>query len=127
MSLEFYEQIVRKEIAELWTVINELRGLTYALKEDKEANEKINLKRIEENTLIKRIIELEGLTRALKESHNNLCAPSLRKEPYKCPVCKGLGYLAVKLITKDDDLKKSLAFNPELTCHSCKGEGVVWG
>jgi hypothetical protein len=48
------------------------------------------------------------------------------KTPHKCPVCDGLGYWPVKLLTKDDDLKKSLTFKAELKCHTCEGKGIVF-
>lgn len=66
--------------------------------------------------LRERIEELELLTNALKEKYNSMCAPSLRKEPFKCPVCGGNGI----------GEKYSMGARND-PCDSCKGNGIVWG
>jgi hypothetical protein len=82
------------------------------------------IRQIDENRKIsKRVDELELLVNAIKESYNNLCAPALKKIPYKCPVCDGCG-----------NDKGATESNPNYefcmryaSCHSCKGSGIVWG
>lgn len=65
-----------------------------------------------------KIKELNRLINSIKESYNNLCAPSLRKEPHKCPVCNGT---TKRLL----ELPGGNFFNDP--CKSCNGKGIVWG
>lgn len=66
-----------------------------------------------------RINELELLTNALRDKYNSMCPPSLRKEPFKCPVCEGKTYCA----------KSNFQDGGYITfdCKSCEGKGVIWG
>lgn len=75
--------------------------------------------------LKKRCDELERLINAIKDSYNNICAPSLRKEPFKCPVCEGKGKDSNRLVTESCDQQIKVLVNPD--CKSCEGKGIVWG
>jgi len=77
------------------------------------------------NNLHKRIDEVELLANAIKNSYNNLCAPSLRKEPYKCPVCCSDGSIPHKV--PDEMTADHKGFFVKIVCHSCEGKGVIWG
>ncbi len=61
--------------------------------------------------------ELERLINAVKDSYNNICAPSLRKEPFKCPICEGKGYW--------NTVENNIACGGR--CSTCEGRGIVWG
>ncbi len=70
-----------------------------------------------------RINELELLVNAIKDRYNSLCAPSLRKEPFKCPVCDGVGNNKGVIESKPD-----FGFYMKYdSCDACKGNGIVWG
>lgn len=77
------------------------------------------------NALNERIHEVELLVNAVRDSYNNLCAPSLRKEPYKCPVCCGDGSIPHKV--PDEMTADHKGFVMKIVCHSCEGKGIIWG
>ncbi len=68
--------------------------------------------------ILRRVDALEGLTISLREQQNNLCAPSLWKQPFQCPVCKGNGTYPRR------EYPKIIMDAP---CHGCEGKGIVWG
>jgi hypothetical protein len=41
--------------------------------------------------------------------------------PHKCPVCEGKGTV------NEDHINSGGTIKVNITCHACKGEGIVWG
>jgi hypothetical protein len=78
-----------------------------------------------------RVDEIEGLINAIKEYYNSLCAQSLKKEPYNCPVCGGSGAMELESIEECNKYKQIFKRHdngkPFIWCASCDGKGIVWG
>jgi hypothetical protein len=78
-----------------------------------------HVRQIDENRKIStRIDELDILINVLKKSYNNLCATSLRKDPFKCPSCDGIGKRIKPNFQDGGDIN--------FECVSCKGTGIIW-
>jgi hypothetical protein len=71
--------------------------------------------------LSQRLSEIEDLVNAIRGSYNNLCAPSLKQIPHKCPVCDGNKKVLDKLCSFTN------AGVHYRNCGSCEGKGIVWG
>lgn len=110
-----------------WIVCNACRCRKFKTDHFKELQETIEELeqhknyQIEENEkLSRRIDKLELLINALREKYNSMCAPSLKKEPHKCPVCDGRRMKKNPLLTIKGEILN-------IDCGTCKGEGVLWG
>jgi hypothetical protein len=83
------------------------------------------------NGCVDRIGELERTVKAIKESYNNLCASSMKRIPYKCPICDGTGALQLETEEELNRFCKSRMRTDDnkwfIWCKSCEGKGILWG
>lgn len=70
------------------------------------------------------IDELGRMLTAINESYNNLCASSLRKIPFRCPICLGDGNHPDQSTRLDC---KVFIDTGIYVCNSCEGKGIIWG
>lgn len=52
----------------------------------------------------------------------------LKKQPFQCPVCNGVGHVSAGFYLRDGNCLgwTSSSTQPD-TCRSCGGTGIVWG
>jgi hypothetical protein len=67
---------------------------------------------------IQRIRDLEEITKRIHEDDMKS-----GRTPYKCPVCEGCGN-DKGIIRQNTDYEFCMQY---ASCHSCEGEGIVWG
>lgn len=119
------EQWVKLNLDNVWNELERHKDILAEFEKWKNVAIKKNIQDVQ------RMRDLEKKILDLNHAVNHLLADFevgyREKKPHTCPICSGLGYWPVKLITKDDDLRQSLSFAKELLCRSCEGKGMVWG
>lgn len=81
------------------------------------------------------ILKLQSRLKELENRFDDVCKNFdanrviIHREPFKCPVCRGVGKLAIDEQTEildqyRPDLSKKLGNYDK--CHSCSGKGIVW-